>query len=440
MPAPSHQSWGRYPQAAQKVFPFHWRAQELPSELYSSESFLPYGNGRSYGDSCLNDGGALLDCRKLNRFIHFCEETGLLKCEAGVLLSEVLQLAVPRGWFPPVTPGTRFVTLGGALANDIHGKNHHSAGTFSRHVRRFELLRSDGSRILCSPEENVEWFQATAGGLGLTGVITWLELQLKPIHNTAIEMESIRFRDLKEFFQLSQESSTRFEYTVAWVDCLASGSSLGRGLFLRGNHADASIRKNPRPPARAITFPIDPPFALINGLTLRLFNALYYRKQLSARTHAITHYEPFFYPLDAIHQWNRIYGNKGLLQHQCSIPTETSAEAVREMLEKIARARSGSFLAVLKMFGDLPSPGLLSFPIPGATLALDFTNTPANLRLLDSLDETTRQAGGRVNPSKDGRVSAVNFQAFYPHWRQLQAYRDPAISSSFWRRVSGECS
>ncbi len=432
-----YQSWGRYPKADQEAVRLRWRDDDLPVAGHDGDTFLPFGNGRSYGDVCLNDGGVVLDCRGLDRFIDFDAETGLLRCEAGCLLSEILELVVPRGWFLPVTPGTQFVTVGGAIANDVHGKNHHRAGTFGCHVRRFELLRSDGARVACAPDENADWFRATIGGLGLTGVITWAEIELKPIANPAIDREVVRYRDLDEFFGLSRESDGEFEYTVAWVDCLAKGGALGRGLFVRGNHAETATARRARAPAATITFPIDPRPALVNGLSLKVFNALYYRKQLRPRKRSQVHYAPFFYPLDAVRKWNRVYGAKGLLQYQCVVAHDDGAAAIREILDRISAARTGSFLAVLKVFGAVASPGLLSFPRPGVNLAVDFPNRgQRTLDLLDRLDEVTRGAGGAVNPSKDGRMSAASFQAYYPEWRELERFIDPRFSSSFWRRVT----
>ncbi|HEY7712441.1 MAG TPA: FAD-binding oxidoreductase [Candidatus Entotheonella sp.] len=435
---PRYQSWGRYPRATQEVVAPYWRSEPLPLHGHEGKAVLPFGNGRSYGDVCLNDGGVLLACRGLDRFIHFDPTQGLLRCEAGVLLSEILKLVVPQGWFLPVTPGTQFVTVGGAIANDIHGKNHHRAGTFGCHVRCFELLRSDGTRFLASPIENRDWFGATIGGLGLTGVITWAEIQLKRIANPYIDQDTIRYGNLDDFFSLSRDSDTTFDYTVAWVDCLAKGRDLGRGLFIRGNHAKDAGERPRKTSTVHVTFPVDPPFALVNGLSIKLFNTLYYRKQRKSQVSNKTHYVPFFYPLDAIYAWNRLYGSRGFLQYQCVVPSAHAASAVREILERIAAARTGSFLAVLKVFGDVASPGLLSFPRAGATLALDFPNQgQKTFALLDRLDEVTRAANGAVYPAKDSRMSAASFKTYYPQWQALEPFIDPQFSSSFWRRVTG---
>jgi FAD/FMN-containing dehydrogenase len=386
---------------------------------------------------CLNDDGAVIDCRGLDRLIAFDEETGVLRCEAGVLLSEILDFAVPRGWFLPVTPGTQYVTVGGAIANDVHGKNHHRLGTFGAHVSRFELVRSDGSRLQCAPDENGDWYRATIGGLGLTGVVTWAEVALRSISSPYIDQEVIRYEHLKEFFSLSSASDASFEYTVAWIDCLARGSSLGRGLFIRGNHAGAVTDRAHRKATRRFSVPVTPPFSLVNRFSLRIMNALYYRKNLRRISRRRVHFAPFFYPLDAIREWNRVYGPKGFFQYQCAIPADAAEPATREILEKIAGAKMGSFLAVLKCLGGSPSPGLLSFPRAGVTLALDFPNRGRRtLDLLEDLDGTTRAAGGAVNPSKDARMSAESFQAFFPMWRELTPFIDRSFSSSFWRRVT----
>ncbi len=424
-------SWGRYPAATQHVVPLFWRE---PIELPQGGSVLARGLGRSYGDVCLNDGGTLLATRGLDRFLHFDGVTGILRAESGVSLAEILDFAVPRGWFLPVTPGTRFVTLGGAIANDVHGKNHHIAGTFGRHVPRFELLRSDGSRTVWEPGSGL--FAATVGGLGLTGLITWAELQLKPIHHRALDVEYIKFGGLDEFLALSAESSATHEYVVSWVDCLASGASLGRGIFMRGNHLPPGTGPAApgRPSGRGIPVPFDFPSFVLNPLTVRAFNTLYYHKQFATRSRRTVDYEPFFYPLDALLHWNRMYGRAGFLQHQCVVPSD----AVREILHRIAKAGLGSFLAVLKMFGDVPSPGMLSFPQPGVTLALDFLNTgPALLAFLESLDRIVVSSGGRINPSKDARMAACDFHAFYPRFDEFRGFIDPRFSSSFLRRVGG---
>ncbi|WP_432460658.1 FAD-binding protein [Agarivorans sp. QJM3NY_25] len=428
------QSWGQVPYAEQHVSPFLWRHHNPYPEVDAQTNILPYGNGRSYGDSCLNHTGSLLNIRPLKRLLSFDRVQGRLTCEAGVLLSEVLACIVPHGWFLPVTPGTQFVTVGGAIANDVHGKNHHVDGTFGVHVECFELLRSNGERLLCSLQQNSELFRATIGGLGLTGVITWVEFRLKAIGSNMIDSENVKCRNLDEFFSLAEDSDQQYDYTVAWIDCLASGASLGRGIFMRGNHASQGVKSAPR---LSLSVPLTPPISLINKLSLKAFNFAYYHKQMEKVHQQRTHYQPFFYPLDAVGEWNRIYGPKGFYQYQCVIPLADAKAGMKAILTEISASGSGSFLAVLKMFGAVASPGLLSFPQEGVTLALDFPNQGDKTRqLMQKLDDITFNHGGRVYPAKDARMSAEHFQHYYPQWRQLEALRDPRHSSSFWRRVT----
>lgn len=397
---------------------------------------LAYGNGRSYGDSCLNDGGALIDTRGLGGVHAFDRESGLLTCGAGLRLDRLLELAVPAGWFPPVTPGTSLVTIGGALANDVHGKNHHAAGTFGCHVRAFELMRSDGRRLICAPDLNAELFAATIGGLGLTGLVTQVTLQLMPIASAQMLQEVLHFDSLDRFFEIAAESDATHDYTVAWIDALASGRHFGRGVFFRANHAPASLAPPPRA-IRSLPFPLTPPFPLINRATLGAFNWLYRNSQPRGPEAHRIHYRPFFYPLDRIRDWNRAYGPRGLRQFQCAVPAADARQAVAEMLRRTLAAGEASFLTVLKIFGAKPSPGLLSFPMPGATLTLDFPNRgERTARLLAELDRITLAAGGRVNPYKDARMPPATFEGSFPHWRDFARHVDPGFSSGFWRRVT----
>ena len=397
---------------------------------------LPRGCGRSYGDSCLvPDGGCLVDMRSLDRFIQFDEDSGILRCEAGVTLDTILKFMVPCGWFVPVTPGTRFVTVGGAIANDVHGKNHHRQGSFGNHVLQFELLRSDGSRTICSPTENADWFEATIGGLGLTGAITWVDLRLRRIDGPLMDVETLRFDNAGEFFRLSNESDAGFEYTVAWIDCLARGRQLGRGIFMRGNHTGGAAAETTGMPRTRLRVPVMPPVSLVNGISLRAFNSLYYHWPRAQ--HSTSHFVPFFYPLDRIGDWNRIYGRKGFLQYQCVVPLSGGQEVLNSILGEISRSGTGSFLAVLKVFGRMASKGWLSFPREGITLALDFPfGGHKTLALLDRLDSLVRAVGGAVYPAKDARMSPAVFQRFFPAWERLEAYRDPSIMSAFWSRVT----
>lgn len=423
------QSWGRFPHATQRIVPLYWRQSALPA---TAGTMLAYGNGRSYGDVCLNDGGVLLATRGLDRLIAFDAATGRLRCESGMLFSDILDWALPRGWFLPVTPGTRFVTVGGAIANDVHGKNHHRAGTFGEHVRCFELLRSDGARLLCSREENAELFHATIGGLGLTGLITWAEFGLQRVAGPWMDAQTLRFAGLGEFFALSAASETDHDYHVAWIDCSGSGSTFGRGVFIRANHA-AESRPARRRRSR-LRIPFTPPFPLINSFTLRPFNAAYFHANRPGRRRVP--YESYFYPLDGIADWNRIYGPRGFLQYQCVVPPLAAEQAIAELLRRIAASGSGSFLAVLKVFSDRPAAGILSFARAGTTLALDFPNRgAATMDLLERLDDVVSAAGGAVYPAKDARLRGERFRRYFPQWEQMLAHVDPRFSSGFWRRV-----
>jgi len=432
------QSWGHYPTVKPaQVTPIFWR-NELPDLTNVKQPLLPFAYGRSYGDSCLNEGGITLDMSHLRRFIAFDEQAGVLRCEAGVSLADVLELVVPRGWFLPVSPGTKFVSIGGAIANDIHGKNHHKAGTFGRYVISFELLRSNGERLQCSATENEALFRATIGGLGLTGVILWAEFRLKPIVNPYIAMDSIRFESLAEFFDISAESDHDYEYTMSWVDILIGGTALCRGKFMRGNHnQEAALATKPVKKQFPLAIPINLPTFVLNSLTVKAFNEVYYHVQREKRVHKIVPYDPFFYPLDSIHEWYRLYGKRGFLQYQFVVPFTTGHDAMHDILGRIRKSGEGSFLTVLKKFGDISSPGMLSFPRPGLTLALDFSyHGKKTLALLNDLDTIVRQSGGVVYPAKDARMTPESFQAYYPQWHEFEQYIDPHFSSSFWRRVT----
>ena len=429
------ESWGRYPKLTASVRPLNWINDFPISDKNHPTTQLPVGMGRSYGDVCLLQGGTLLATRGLNRLLSFDDRTGLLQCESGVTLAEILTFAVPRGWFLPVTPGTKYVTVGGAIANDIHGKNHHVAGTFGCHVPLFELLRSDGTRLLCTPTSNADWFAATIGGLGLTGLISWAEIQLRPIVSRNIRYEGIKFHGVDEFLELSSFGS-RAEYSVAWIDCISRGKNFARGIYMMGDHSELPDPLLPTPEPR-LSVPFDFPGWALSHPAMRVFNELYYRKQLRRHVSTLVDYEPFFYPLDKVLHWNRIYGHRGFLQFQCVVPFADGRVSIQQILHAIADSGLGSFLAVLKVMGDPPSPGLMSFPAPGITLALDIPiRSDITFRLFDRLAEMTRDAGGKLYPAKDACMTAAQFQSFYPQWRQFSAYRDPAFTSSFWERVT----
>lgn len=431
MTRPPTRSWGRTPRLRQSAVRLGDRDAPLPCV---HGDMLPWGNGRSYGDSCQVPGGTLLMTQGLDRFIGFDSETGVLECEPGVLLADVIALTLPAGWFLPVTPGTRFVTVGGAIANDVHGKNHHRAGSFGHHVEEIELLRSDGKRIACGPARNPDWFAATVGGLGLTGLITRVRVRLRRVNGATLDVHKVRFAGLDGFFECSRNMEA-CEYNVAWVDSTATGTSLGRGIFQAADHTAEGSARTLGSRSR-IVFPFTPPLSLVMPWGVRAFNTQQYLcgpRRPKTRT---THFESFFYPLDAIDGWNRMYGRRGFLQYQCVIPPEDAFDAIREILGRIARAGAGSFLTVLKQFGDRPAPGLLSFPRRGTTLAIDFAHRgESTLRLLDTLDEVTLQAKGAIYPAKDARMSATAFAASFPQLSNFQNFVDPRFSSGLWHRV-----
>jgi FAD/FMN-containing dehydrogenase len=428
-------SWGCLPIAgADRIVERDWRFEPLP-ELTGGDTVLAYGRGRSYGDSCINSHATQISTRQLSRFIHFDVERGLLNCEAGLTLDEILQVIVPRGWFLPVVPGTRFVTLGGAIANDVHGKNHHHAGSFGCHVRSLMLLRSSGERQFCSPGENAQRFAATIGGLGLTGLITSAEISLIPIASHELVVEDRVFSCIDEFIALSRQSSD-WEYTVSWIDSFARHGRVGRGIFSRARHVQENGALLPGRSSAALAVPVAPPVSLVNKWTVNVFNQAYFWAGSRKRVVRRQHYQPFFFPLDAISNWNRIYGSRGFYQYQCVVPHQGGDQAIQTLLRQIHRSGEASFLAVLKEFGQRRSPGVLSFPRPGLTLALDFPNRGEKTkRLLESFDETVLSAGGAVYPAKDARMSARMFAAGFPAAREFISEMDPKFSSAFWRRV-----
>ncbi len=431
----NYKSWGRYPiQSPSKVSKLFWR-DEIPDFSNSGISILPYGLGKSYGDSCLNENGLLVDCRGLNKIIAFDKINGVIKVESGVTLAEILNFVVPHGWFLASTPGTKLITVGGAIANDVHGKNHHKGGTFGYHLNCFELVRSDGSRFICSPYENKELFAATIGGLGLTGIITWAEFRLLKSPTAFFATESIKFKSIEEFFEINAESEHTYDFTVSWIDTTSQGSNFGRGIFNRGNQADPNKHDIPTlPKDKAITFPLDAPF--INGLSVKAFNSLYYSKQIPKVVKQISHYNPFFYPLDAVYDWNKAYGKNGFIQYQFVIPFGNELKGIKTILRKITESGLSSFLTVLKTFGSIKSPGMLSFPRPGVTMAVDFRMGSKTLAFADECDKLIRDYGGVLYPAKDARMSAENFKVFYPEWIEFSKFIDPKFSSSFWRRVT----
>lgn len=401
-----------------------------------AESLLAFGNGRSYGDSCHNDAGFLVPMRAHHGIIGFDDRTGILAAKAGTLLNEIIVATAPRGYFPAVTPGTRFVSLGGAIANDVHGKNHHLRGTFGSHVESLELLRSDGVCYQCSKSENPQLFAATIGGMGLTGLILSARIRLMPVSSLDIEEKITPFSNLTEYFDMAEAADRLNEYAVAWVDQLASGRVQGRGVLITGNHATNGNR-NVHISKAKLSVPFDLPFSALNRPSLTLFNMAYFHAKRRRRRSHLTGFESFFYPLDGVRNWNRLYGPAGLYQHQSVVPLDAAARVIPAMLAASREAGQASFLTVLKRFGDVQSSGLLSFPNPGYTLTMDFSNQgQKTLELLALLDTMTIDAGGRVNPYKDQRMSAQTFKAGFAQWRELEQWRDPRFCSDFWRRTA----
>jgi len=412
--------WGRYP-----CTDVHFAAARSEGDVCHAVrargTLIARGNGRSYGDPALCR-DLTLGITGMNRFLDFDPHAGWLTCEAGVLLADILEVFVPRGWFPAVVPGTKFVTVGGAIASDIHGKNHHQAGTFCDHVAGITLLDSAGQVVHCHPGEPL--FAATRGGMGLTGVILSAKIRLKPIATAYLRQETVRARDLDEVLALYAASGAS-PYTVAWIDCLAGGASLGRSLLYRGDHAalddlPAQVRAAPRliPQRRTRRVPLDFPAFALNRASVAAFNTLYYRRGRPGTQ--LLDYDRAFFPLDAILEWNRIYGRRGFVQYQCVVPRFDADRNLMRLLREISRAGLGSFLAVLKLLGP-ESDGMLSFPMEGYTLALDFPVSQATFALLKRLDAVIADCGGRLYLAKDSVCNAALLAGGYP---RLTAFRD----------------
>ena len=409
-------NWGLYPSIDAEVRSFSTPRQAL-AETAEWPGFIPRGLGRCYGDSALAD--HILDTTNYNRFLEFDGDSGRIRCQAGVSFKEIIDFAMPRGWFLPVTPGTKYITLGGAIAADVHGKNHHSEGSFSRHLHALTLMAPDGSRYTCSRTENADIFWATIGGMGLTGVILDATLSLKPVETAYIVEEAIRTRNIEELFPLF-EQSLGYTYSVAWIDCLAKGNNLGRGILLNGEHAtrdDLQTEAQKSQPLKVmgegkLTLPDLFPSFTINPFTTRAFNHVFYSKGNSDRFTHLTDYDTYFYPLDGILHWNRVYGKKGFAQYQFVIPPDNAYDGLVRILEKISDEQMPSFLTVLKYFGE--QEGMMSFPMQGYTLALDFPVTDRMFPFLDELDEIVLSYGGRLYLTKDSRMKPEVFRAGYP--------------------------
>ena len=397
-------NWGNFP-VVEKEIKSEDSLQKIKDFVLSHKEVIARGNGRCYGDASLGEN--IFSTKRLNKFIGFDKIEGVLECEAGVLLSDILEISVPQGYFLNVTPGTKFASVGGAIASDVHGKNHHSEGCFSEYVLEFKLMKENAEVITCSREENTEDFWATVGGMGLTGIILSAKIKLKNIETAYIRQESIKADNLDEIFQLFEESEG-WLYNVAWIDCLQKGENIGRSILMRGYHAlreelPPKLHKNPLKNPRKImpTIPFYFPSWVLNSFTIKIFNWLYYNKQTKKSVEGFVHYEPFFYPLDVINEWNKIYGKKGFIQYQMVIPKEKGKEGMRKILETIADSGNGSFLAVLKLFGKNNPKAYNSFPMEGYTLALDFKVNDKLKYLVEELDKIVEEFGGRIYLTKD---------------------------------------
>ena len=407
-------NWGNYPvmETDERSFLF---ADQLLSTLNQYNGIVARGNGRCYGDASLAE--HTISTLKYDKVLSFDATNGIFECQSGLTLDKVLEVTVPRGWFLPVTPGTKFITIGGAVASDVHGKNHHVDGSFSRHVKDMDVLLASGETVTCSPASNADLFWATCGGMGLTGIITRVKFDLKKIETAYISQKQVKAENLEELITLF-EKYKHYTYSVAWIDCLKKGKGFGRSSLMLGEHAkkeelDARKRAHPLelPKKMQITFPVNLPSFVLSNLTVRTFNFLFYGKNFKKEIDNIVSYEPFFYPLDAMLHWNRMYGKKGFVQYQFVLPLE-SKQGLIEILNKISDAGLGSFLTVLKVFGK--QDDLISFPTEGFTLAMDFPVRNGLFEFLDQLDAIVLRYGGRIYLSKDARMKAEVFWDSYP--------------------------
>ncbi|WP_127470199.1 FAD-binding oxidoreductase [Thiomicrorhabdus aquaedulcis] len=428
--------WGNFPTiTAQRLQPHSLDA--LSSSLQAAQNAQPMrpiiarGMGRSYGDSSLAP--CILDTQSLNHYQSFDAQSGILACQAGVTFDEILSRFVPQGWFLPVTPGTKFITVGGAIASDVHGKNHHLEGSFSDHLLSLTVCLASGEHLECSPQQHRELFLATCGGMGLTGVIVAARFAMRRISSAYITQTTFKTANLSDTLALF-DAHQHATYSVAWIDCLASGAQLGRSLLMLGEHADQDADQQVLPhsnrtqnallahKAGALSVPFYAPGFALNPFSVKLFNQLYYHKTRGAHSQDTVHYQPFFYPLDGIKQWNKLYGKAGFCQYQFVIPHAAGLEALTLILTKIAHSKRGSFLAVLKAFGA-GNANYLSFPMRGYTLALDFKMDATLLSFLTELDRMVLDFGGRIYLTKDARMSEQTFKQSYPNWHDFQNVR-----------------
>jgi decaprenylphospho-beta-D-ribofuranose 2-oxidase len=409
-------NWNNYPVVEAKEISFDFQ-KEL--ELKLAHSSIPHGNGRCYGDASLYTD--VVNTLRYDKVLAFDEHLGIITCQSGVLLSDLLQIIVPRGWFLPVTPGTKFITVGGAVASDVHGKNHHVDGSFSRHIVSMSVLTGTGQTFICNKDTHPDLFWATCGGMGLTGIILDVKFRLKRIQSSFIRQKQIKAANLDEVMELFDQNGA-YTYSVAWIDCLKTGKNYGRSILMLGEHANTSDapseHKLTAKDKSLLTVPFHFPNFVLNGYTVKIFNALYYAKNYKKEMDSVVHYDGFFYPLDSILSWNKIYGTKGFVQYQFVLPLAVSKEGLRNILARINKMGMGSFLAVLKLFGE--QDDLISFPMKGYTLALDFPIRPGLFEFLDALDRVVAEYGGRIYLSKDARMNKDIFWKTYPHAHEFQ--------------------
>lgn len=408
--------WGRYPSCESKVL-LPLSLAGVAEALAASGHLIARGLGRSYGDSA--NAPQVIQTNYLDHFIEFDQLTGVLTCQAGVSIREILQLVVPNGWFVPVTPGTSHITIGGAIASDVHGKNHHLDGTFSQHVLTLDLMLASGEVVQTSKASLPDLFRATCGGMGLTGVILAAKIQLKRIKSSHIIQHTYQANCLEAVCEKFEEniSST---YSVAWIDCLAKGGQLGRSLLMLGEHAEDGVLGLAKIKARNI--PFEMPGLLLNPYSIKAFNSLYYNKATLSKQMQIIPFEPYFYPLDALRNWNRLYGKSGFVQYQFVLPKAVGVHGLKQILKTIVDSGRGSFLAVLKVFGP-KNENFLSFPIEGFTLALDFKMSSETVALIKELDAMIIAMGGRIYLTKDALMSAATFKMTYPQWATFEEVR-----------------
>lgn len=438
--------WANFPKETGNLYrPEKYKDLEQILRSRNQSNYISRGLGRSYGDTALNRQNGVILHTHINRFLSFNEQTQVLECEAGVTFEEIIQSFLPRGYFLPVTPGTKYVTVGGAIANDVHGKNHHKDGSISDHILDFQLFTASGETITCSRQENEEFFWATIGGIGLTGVILSTRIKLMSVESAYIQVDYKKAAHLDEAIDMLSETDKQYQYSVAWIDCLSTDRSMGRSVLMLGNHASRDQLDGKEPLSlkekRKLNMPFNLPPFVLNPYSIKAFNSVYYHRFKDA-SEVLVDYDSFFYPLDMILNWNRIYGSTGFIQYQVVFPPETSRKGLTKLLQKLSRVRCSSFLAVLKSFGEKGN-GLLAFPRKGYTLALDIPVRGGEefLAFILELDEVVLTYGGVLYLAKDSLMSPDTFARMYPElpqFRKIKAKIDPEglFSSSMARRLN----